>query len=180
LFLKAAHQAGEDEISLSTQGRTYMIDYHSMQQINEDTGTTRPVHRRVMPVGGLASALAGSNSSDIKMEADSDEDKELAAGFIRSLFSVLYEVYSSSAGPAVRCKCLKALLRMVQFATAALLKVFSKLLFVSTGINFAGLLGGSPQSSSVQSLGWYAGISRSAYCGWSTSNGLHTYGKVAS
>jgi E3 ubiquitin-protein ligase TRIP12 len=102
-----------------------MIDFHSMQQINEDTGTTRPVHRRVMPVGGVAASSGGANCSDTKMDADSDEDKELAAGFIRSLFSVLYEVYSSSAGPAVRCKCLKALLRMVHFASADLLKVCS-------------------------------------------------------
>jgi hypothetical protein len=46
---QAAHQSGEDEISLSTQGRTYTVDFHSMQQINEDTGTTRPVQRRLNP-----------------------------------------------------------------------------------------------------------------------------------
>jgi E3 ubiquitin-protein ligase TRIP12 len=51
------------------------------------------------------------------------EERGLAASFIRSLFSVLYEVYSSSAGPAVRCKCLRALLRMVYYASADLLKV---------------------------------------------------------
>lgn len=43
--------------------------------------------------------------------------------FIRTLFSVLYEVYSSSAGPAVKCKCLRALLRMVYYASTDLLKV---------------------------------------------------------
>lgn len=36
-------------MSLSTMGRTYTIDFHSMQQINEDTGTSRPVQRRVIP-----------------------------------------------------------------------------------------------------------------------------------
>ena len=35
----------------------------------------------------------------------------------------LYEVYSSSAGPSVRVKCLRALLRMVYYASADLLKV---------------------------------------------------------
>ena len=49
--------------------------------------------------------------------------RDVAGAFIRSLFSVLYEVYSSSAGPAVRHKCLKALLRMVYFASPQLLKV---------------------------------------------------------
>lgn len=51
------------------------------------------------------------------------EECGLAASFIRSLFSVLYEVYSSSAGPSVRVKCLRALLRMVYYASADLLKV---------------------------------------------------------
>ena len=113
-----------------------MIDFHSMQQINEDTGTTRPVYRRVMPVGGVAAGVGVSG--DAKMEGDCEEDKELAAGFIRSLFSVLYEVYSSSAGPAVRCKCLKALLRMVHFASADLLKEVLRNQVVSS--HLAGML----------------------------------------
>lgn len=35
---------------------------------------------------------------------------------------MLYEVYSSSAGPSVRFKCLRALLRMVYFASSDLLR----------------------------------------------------------
>ncbi|XP_059479777.1 E3 ubiquitin-protein ligase TRIP12 isoform X2 [Neocloeon triangulifer] len=136
-IIEASHQAGEDEISLPTLGRTYTIDFHSMQQINEDTGTTRPVLRRVLPIGGLT--LSGSSgSAEEKMDAESEEDKELAAGFVRSLFSVLYEVYSSSAGPAVRCKCLKALLRMVHFASADLLKEVLRNQVVSS--HLAGML----------------------------------------
>lgn len=65
----------------------------------------------------------------------------LAAAFIRSLFSVLYEVYSSSAGPAVRCKCLKALLRMVYYASPELLKEVLKNQVVSSHI--AGMLASS-------------------------------------
>ncbi|CAB3366687.1 Hypothetical predicted protein [Cloeon dipterum] len=137
-IIEAAHQAGEDEISLSTLGRTYTIDFHAMQQINEDTGTSRPVMRRVLPVGGLGGATGTPGSPDVKMDADSEEDRELAAGFIRSLFSVLYEVYSSSAGPAVRCKCLKALLRMVHFASANLLKEVLRNQVVSS--HLAGML----------------------------------------
>lgn len=38
-----------------------------------------------------------------------------------ALSAVLLEVYSSSAGPAVRCQCLKALLRMVYHADAEML-----------------------------------------------------------
>lgn len=48
---------------------------------------------------------------------------EWVVSFIRTLFSVLYEVYSSSAGPAVKCKCLRALLRMLYYSSSDLLKV---------------------------------------------------------
>ena len=51
------------------------------------------------------------------------ETNEWLVSFIQTLFSVLYEVYSSSAGPAVKCKCLRALLRMVYYASTDLLKV---------------------------------------------------------
>lgn len=47
------------------------------------------------------------------------EDPELAKSFIKTLFGVLYEVYSSSAGPAVRHKCLRAILRIIYFADAS-------------------------------------------------------------
>ncbi|PSN54376.1 hypothetical protein C0J52_11316 [Blattella germanica] len=207
-IIEAAHQSGEDEISLSTLGRTYTVDFHSMQQINEDTGTTRPVQRRLNPsslssnmVDMSASASSGtvnnasvndsglqstgsslsvgvassgtnsqptvlmpagslSSNSESNLSCSSNgsgrtpsgnryfhfsstrdarvaclrEERGLAASFIRSLFSVLYEVYSSSAGPAVRCKCLRALLRMVYYASADLLKEVLKNQVVSSHI----------------------------------------------
>ncbi|XP_069069527.1 E3 ubiquitin-protein ligase TRIP12 isoform X5 [Pleurodeles waltl] len=120
--LKAAHQVGEDEISLSTLGRVYTIDFNSMQQINEDTGTARAIQRKPNP-------LANSNTSGhAELKRDDaraqlmKEDPELAKSFIKTLFGVLYEVYSSSAGPAVRHKCLRAILRIIFFADADLLK----------------------------------------------------------
>lgn len=126
-IIEAAHQSGEDEVSLSTMGRAYTIDFNSMQQINEDTGTARPVQRKVNPLvaGCLHSA---SSSSDPNVEqCDSreeilKEDIDLASAFIQTLFAVLYEVYSSSAGPTVRHKCLQTLLRMIYYASASLLK----------------------------------------------------------
>lgn len=62
------------------------------------------------------------------------EERGLAAEFIKDLFSVLYEVYSSSAGPAVRYKCLRALLRMVYFANSSLLREVLKNQLVSSHI----------------------------------------------
>ncbi|CAB0009110.1 unnamed protein product [Nesidiocoris tenuis] len=132
-LIEAAHQTGEDEASLSTLGRTYTVDFHSMQQINEDTGTSRAVERRVIRPQALQSQSSiNNNTSPMEESAIDNNLRDVAGPFIRSLFSVLYEVYSSSAGPAVRCKCLKALLRMVYFASPELLKEVLKAQTVSS------------------------------------------------
>lgn len=152
LILQTAHQNGEDEISLSTLGRVYTIDFNSMQQINEDTGTARGIQRKpnplVSPNSGskilkytklfffffkdiylqllkIFSIAIGSHQEIRREDARANlmkEDPELAKCFIKTLFGVLYEVYSSSAGPAVRHKCLRAILRIIYFADAELLK----------------------------------------------------------
>uniref|UniRef100_A0AAY5KIB2 E3 ubiquitin-protein ligase n=1 Tax=Esox lucius TaxID=8010 RepID=A0AAY5KIB2_ESOLU len=103
-----AHQNGEDEISLSTLGR--------------DTGTARGIQRKPNP---LANPNTGGHQEVRREDARAQlmkEDPELAKCFIKTLFGVLYEVYSSSAGPAVRHKCLRAILRIIFFADAELLK----------------------------------------------------------
>ena len=46
---QAAFQSGEDEVGLATMGRAYTIEFHAMQQINEDTGTSRAVQRKQNP-----------------------------------------------------------------------------------------------------------------------------------
>ena len=48
-MLQAAFQSGEDEVGLATMGRAYTIEFHAMQQINEDTGTSRAVQRKQNP-----------------------------------------------------------------------------------------------------------------------------------
>ncbi|CAL8361774.1 unnamed protein product [Merluccius merluccius] len=121
-IIETAHQNGEDEISLSTLGRVYTIDFNSMQQINEDTGTARGIQRKPNP---LANPNTGSHQEVRREDARAQlmkDDPELAKCFIKTLFGVLYEVYSSSAGPAVRHKCLRAILRIIYFADADLLK----------------------------------------------------------
>lgn len=150
--IEAAHQSSDDEISLITMGRTYTIDFNSMQQINEDTGTTRPVQRKINPTSSQAIAtqvidasasatdtggvfgdcVHGTGVVNLALRPPNPyrdarlaclrEERSLAAEFIKNMFSVLYEIYSSSAGPSVRFKCLRALLRMVYFASADLLR----------------------------------------------------------
>lgn len=149
-IIEAAHLNSDEEISLSTLGRTYTIDFHAMQQINEDSGTTRAVQRKVNahieppPVapgldnegfsGMLNLAARPPNATRDARIASLREERGLAAEFIKNLFSVLYEVYSSSAGPSVRYKCLRALLRMVYFANADLLRDVLKNQLVSSHI----------------------------------------------
>ncbi|XP_058558260.1 E3 ubiquitin-protein ligase TRIP12 isoform X3 [Neofelis nebulosa] len=118
----AAHQVGEDEISLSTLGRVYTIDFNSMQQINEDTGTARAIQRKPNPLANTNTSGYSELKKDDARAQLMKEDPELAKAFIKTLFGVLYEVYSSSAGPAVRHKCLRAILRIIYFADAELLK----------------------------------------------------------
>ncbi|KAM3834807.1 E3 ubiquitin-protein ligase TRIP12 isoform 4-T6 [Vipera latastei] len=121
-IIEAAHQVGEDEISLSTLGRVYTIDFNSMQQINEDTGTARAIQRKPNPLANTSTSGHPESKKDDARAQLMKEDPELAKSFIKTLFGVLYEVYSSSAGPAVRHKCLRAILRIIYFADAELLK----------------------------------------------------------
>ncbi|KAL9694562.1 hypothetical protein quinque_013847 [Culex quinquefasciatus] len=46
-MIETAHLNADEQISLSTLGRTYTIDFHSMQRVNGDTGTTRTVQRKI-------------------------------------------------------------------------------------------------------------------------------------
>lgn len=61
-FPQTAHQNGEDEISLTTLGRVYTIDFNSMQQINEDTGTARGIQRKPNPLANPNSGESSTNS----------------------------------------------------------------------------------------------------------------------
>ncbi|XP_048518529.1 E3 ubiquitin-protein ligase TRIP12 isoform X1 [Dendroctonus ponderosae] len=156
-IIESAHQNGDDEVSLNTLGRIYTVDFHSMQQINEDTGTSRAVQRLFTPSSNKASTSEPAHSTNRPSSASRDarvaclrKERGLAAAFIRSLFCVLYEVYSSSAGPAVRCKCLKALLRMVYYATPELLKDVLKNQVVSSHI--AGMMASTDLRIVVGSL----------------------------
>ncbi|XP_015524693.1 E3 ubiquitin-protein ligase TRIP12 isoform X1 [Neodiprion lecontei] len=135
-IIEMAFQNGEDEICLSTLGRTYTIDLTVMKQINEDIGMARSIFRRVNT--NPAEGKTPNCLSSMDVVPPVIETNEWLVSFIRTLFSVLYEVYSSSAGPAVKCKCLRALLRMVYYASTDLLRDVLKNQVVSSHI--AGML----------------------------------------
>ncbi|XP_014232904.2 E3 ubiquitin-protein ligase TRIP12 isoform X2 [Trichogramma pretiosum] len=136
-IIEMAFQNGEDEICLSTLGRTYTIDLTVMKQINEDIGVARSIFRKVNTQQTEGENIPSSlnNSSVVPLVVKTNE---WVTSFIKTLFSVLYEVYSSSAGPAVKCKCLRALLRMLYYSPSDLLKEMLKNQVVSSHI--AGML----------------------------------------
>ena len=140
----------EDECILNTMGRTYVLDFDSMLQINEDTGTTRPIARKVLtatttttstnntPITTSSSTILSSNTTTTTTTATNnnvntnnanvqDQDNRLVfleknskvyAEFVSSLFSILYEVYNSSAGSVIKHRSLRAILRMIYYSNS--------------------------------------------------------------
>ncbi|KAI1287488.1 E3 ubiquitin-protein ligase TRIP12 [Halotydeus destructor] len=134
-LIESSHQSGDDETNLTTMGRAYVIDFNTMQQINEDSGSTRAIQRKVN--SSTEKSWDSSSSTDPRAICIESEP-ELAQKFTKTLFPLLYEVYSSSAGPAVRHKCLRALLRIIYYAPSDLLRAVLKNQPVSSHI--AGML----------------------------------------
>ncbi|CAF0896210.1 unnamed protein product, partial [Didymodactylos carnosus] len=170
-IIEQAWQQEEEEISLSTMGRSYTIDFTVMQQINEETGTQRFIQRKVNPLATPAesSQQGDQHTADQPQQPDSPSSNEtppttnrsvttttttttvdlslmdartemmkdnidLYSQFIQCLFTILYEVYNSSAGPAVKHRCLQALLRMIYFSPSSLLEIILKQQSISSHI----------------------------------------------
>ncbi|XP_050553476.1 E3 ubiquitin-protein ligase TRIP12 isoform X3 [Spodoptera frugiperda] len=144
--LEAGAAAGEEEVCLTTLGRSYTVDLTAMQQLNDHTGTARPV-QRVAPAPAPADLPAASHAPA--------PDPRIAMvrsnpGLARALLAVLHEVYWSSAGPAVRSQALKAILRCVYYADAPLLRQVLKMQVISSHI--AGMMASSDLRIVVGSL----------------------------
>ena len=92
---QATHQSQEEECSVAVLGNTYIIDLSGMQQINEDTGTTRSIRRTVIeppkPRGDGEGASAPEDERGVALR----EDPSLGSTFVQALFGVLYEVFNS-------------------------------------------------------------------------------------
>jgi E3 ubiquitin-protein ligase TRIP12 len=78
------------------------------------------------------------------------DNLELYSSFIQSLFTVLYEVYNSSAGPAVKHRCLQAILRMIYYSPSDLLEIVLKQQSISSHI--ASMLASSDYKIVVSAL----------------------------
>ena len=98
--IEAAHVASEEEVSLTFNGKTFSLNLASMHEIREDSGTARPIQRK------LTSQLQNDLESD-EEKAKYNEHLELTSELTKLLFPVLLEVYSNSAGPGVRHNCIQ-------------------------------------------------------------------------
>ncbi|XP_049887493.1 E3 ubiquitin-protein ligase TRIP12 isoform X2 [Pectinophora gossypiella] len=144
--LEAGAAAGEEEVCLTTLGRSYTVDLTAMQQLNDHTGTARPV-QRVAPAPHAADQASSTSAAA--------PDPRIAMvrsnpSLVRALLAVLHEVYWSSAGPAVRSQALKAILRCVYYADATLLRQVLKMQVISSHI--AGMMASSDLRIVVGSL----------------------------
>ncbi|CAH0406076.1 unnamed protein product [Chilo suppressalis] len=143
--LEAGAAAGEEEVCLTTLGRSYTVDLAAMQQLNDHTGTARPVQRVPPPQRADATPTATPPAPDPRI-AMMRSNPSLA----RALLAVLHEVYWSSAGPAVRSQALKAILRCVYYADAPMLRQVLKMQVISSHI--AGMMASSDLRIVVGSL----------------------------
>ena len=107
-LVESAFAQEEDECVLNALGRTYVIDFNSMLQINEETGTARPVQRKsVLNNDSKSDASNDNRLTHLKQQPDK------YVQFVISLFEILYEIYNSSAGPSIKHRSLRAILRMI-------------------------------------------------------------------
>lgn len=142
--LEAGASAGEEEVCLTTLGRSYTVDLTAMQQLNDHTGTARPV-QRVAPAAPTTDQSANTPATDPRVAMVRSNPS-----LVRALLAVLHEVYWSSAGPAVRSQALKAILRCVYYADATLLRQVLKMQVISSHI--AGMMASSDLRIVVGSL----------------------------
>ena len=92
--IEAAHVAAEEEVALTVNGKSFTLNLASMHEIREDSGTARPIQRK------LTSQLQNETES-LEEKQKLQEHLELTAELTKLLLPVLLEVYSNSAGPGV-------------------------------------------------------------------------------
>ncbi|CAF0889005.1 unnamed protein product [Adineta steineri] len=153
--IEQAWQQHEEEVQLVISGRHYLLDLQQLQQINEETNQARFIRRIANPNSPdpiqpsspspslsieesaenspSTTAATTTNSVDPRTEVLKD-NSELYNAFIQSLFTTLYEVYNTSAGPAVKHRCLQSLLRMIYYSSSELLETILKQQSISSHI----------------------------------------------
>ena len=99
------------------------LNYFLLCQINEDTGTIRSIQRKT-GVGQQATVTTPKlkDRNEDERAIIFKNEPELGKNLVQSLTAVLYDVYYSSVGPAVKHKCLCSMLKMLYHSPSDLLK----------------------------------------------------------
>ena len=100
-MVEAAHVAGEEEVQLNSNGKTFTLNLTSLHEIREDSGTARPIQRK------LTSQLQVDGAVEAEVKGKLEEHLKLTENLTKMLLPVLLEVYSNSAGPGVRHSCIQ-------------------------------------------------------------------------
>lgn len=125
----------------------YDIFFFIIYQINEDTGTTRPVQR--CNGSGESSSTSSSKAESAKTDsriAILQEEVDLDSSYTHKLFACLYSILNSSVGIAIRNRCVNSILRMIYYAPAELLTVILKRHPISS------IIGGMLQSHDIRTI----------------------------
>ncbi|XP_023345840.1 E3 ubiquitin-protein ligase TRIP12 [Eurytemora carolleeae] len=140
--IEAAFLAGEPEIQLNSSNRSVTLNLVNRHEIREECGTAKPLKRI------LTSQLSAVQDGEVAAEVE--DRKQLTAQLTKTLFPVLIEIYSASAGPGVRHSALQALLRMVVHTDSELLTRVLNSTFVSSQV--AGMLSSQDLKITVAAL----------------------------
>ena len=155
-LIEAAWQQHEEEIQLTISGRQYLLDLQQLQQVNEETNQARFI-KRIVHSSSPDPTLTSTEPTTTTMTKPLDARMEmlnnhldLYHNFVQALFTILYEVYNSSAGPAVKHRCLQSLLRMIYYSPADLLETILRQQSISSHI--ASMLASSDSKIVISAL----------------------------
>jgi len=141
--IEAAFLAGESEVVLNSAARYLNLNLVNMHEIREDCGTAKPLKRvltsQLTGAAAAATAAAAASTSDDETAVEATEGgavdrTTLTANLTATLFPVLIEIYSASAGPGVKHAALQAMLRMVVHTEGELLTSVLNPTFVSSQV----------------------------------------------
>lgn len=140
-LIETAYQSGVDtfrhtEETSTGESLTTILDLNALQQISGDSNTKRPLKRCLSSFSdAMFQSSSGSSSDKPNVKVDHfKENSDMVNNCIKALFPVLYEIYSSSAGPSIRYNCLRAMLRMIYFAPPDVLELVLKSQLLSRNI----------------------------------------------
>eukprot|EP00054_Salpingoeca_dolichothecata_P027304 m.199673 g.199673 ORF g.199673 m.199673 type:complete len:1952 (-) comp25923_c0_seq1:47-5902(-) len=146
MILEEAHQQGESSVTLTLFDRQYVVNLDDMMQLNRHTHRGRAV-RRQEPV--IPKETAPVSAADPRLELFT-KHPALLESFCEPLLPVLFDIYLSTASPALREKLLEGVLKMLHFAAPRSLTELLRHLSISSYLT--GMLGSADDKVVIGAL----------------------------